>query len=133
MTSPLLATLGLSLMIPLSVFSDWLMGQGAVSLGFFAGTLAIFVGFLLENWAEGRETPALATGPVDGGTRRELGVRDSRDGVNASELQVLELGRSGSEASTPAPRSPAGSTGSGGEGPSPSTTEKKLFFFTGLL
>ena len=52
MTSPLVATLGLSLMIPLSVFADYVRGLANLSPQFFVGTLAVFVGFLLEIQAE---------------------------------------------------------------------------------
>jgi len=52
MTSPLLATLGLSLMIPLSVIADYARGLAHVSPGFYAGTLLVFVGFQLESFAE---------------------------------------------------------------------------------
>lgn len=58
MTSPLLATLGLSLMVPLSVLSDVLLGQAHVSPPFFLGTAAVFVGFQLEHYAEGRDATA---------------------------------------------------------------------------
>ena len=55
MTSPLLATLGLSMMIPLSVLSDCARGLANLTPGFFVGSSAVFVGFQLENWAESRE------------------------------------------------------------------------------
>lgn len=55
MTSPLVATLGLSLMIPFSVFADYVRGLANLSPQFFVGTFAIFVGFILEIMAE--ETP----------------------------------------------------------------------------
>mmetsp|Transcript_41170 Transcript_41170/g.90379 ORF Transcript_41170/g.90379 Transcript_41170/m.90379 type:complete len:361 (+) Transcript_41170:390-1472(+) len=54
MTSPLLATLGLSLMIPLSVIADYIQGLARVSPGFYAGTLAVFIGFQLESHAEAK-------------------------------------------------------------------------------
>lgn len=37
MTSPLLATLGLSMMIPFSIVADYVMGVGSLSVGFFVG------------------------------------------------------------------------------------------------
>ena len=53
MTSPLLATLGLSTMIPLSVLTDYARGLASdLSLGFYVGSLGVFIGFLLENYAE---------------------------------------------------------------------------------
>mmetsp|Transcript_65402 Transcript_65402/g.108698 ORF Transcript_65402/g.108698 Transcript_65402/m.108698 type:complete len:419 (+) Transcript_65402:49-1305(+) len=52
MTSPLLATLGLSLMIPLSVVADYIRGYTHLTPGFFAGATAVFIAFQLENWAE---------------------------------------------------------------------------------
>ena len=52
MTSPLLATLGLSTMIPLSVVADYARGLANLTPRFFVGTLCVFVGFQLENWAE---------------------------------------------------------------------------------
>ena len=52
MTSPLLATLGLSTMIPLSVVADYLRGLANLTPVFFMGTVMVFVGFQLENWAE---------------------------------------------------------------------------------
>ena len=52
MTSPLLATLGLSLMIPLSVLADYARGLANLTPQFFIGTVAVFVGFLLESWDE---------------------------------------------------------------------------------
>lgn len=53
MTSPLVATLGLSLMIPFSVFADYMRGLAHLSPQFFIGTFAVFVGFVLETMAEG--------------------------------------------------------------------------------
>ena len=52
MTSPLLATLGLSTMIPLSVVADYSRGLANLTPVFFMGTVMVFVGFQLENWAE---------------------------------------------------------------------------------
>ena len=53
MTSPLLATLGLSTMIPLSVLTDYARGLASdLSPGFYVGSLGVFIGFLLENYAE---------------------------------------------------------------------------------
>ena len=64
MTSPLVATLGLSLMIPLSVFADYARGLANLSLQFFIGTVFVFVGFVLEiKSEEGDEAPDAA---VDG-------------------------------------------------------------------
>ena len=52
MTSPLLATLGLSTMIPLSVLSDYTRGLANLTPLFMVGTACVFVSFQLENWAE---------------------------------------------------------------------------------
>lgn len=52
MTSPLLATLGLSTMIPLSVLSDYTRGLANLTPLFMVGTGCVFVSFQLENWAE---------------------------------------------------------------------------------
>jgi len=52
MTSPLLATLGLSTMIPLSVVADYSRGLANLTPMFFMGTVMVFVGFQLENWEE---------------------------------------------------------------------------------
>ena len=57
MTSPLLATLGLSLMIPLSVLADYARGLANLTPQFFVGTVAVFVGFLLESWDEQEHAP----------------------------------------------------------------------------
>ena len=58
MTSPLLATLGLSTMIPLSVVADFLRGLANLTPMFFMGTVMVFVGFQLENWAETADADA---------------------------------------------------------------------------
>jgi len=55
MTSPLVATLGLSLMIPISVFVDYVRGLARLSPQFFIGTFAVLVGFQLESMAEAPE------------------------------------------------------------------------------
>ena len=55
MTSPLVATLGLSLMIPFSVFADYMRGLANLSPQFFIGTFAVFVGFVLETMGEAEE------------------------------------------------------------------------------
>lgn len=55
MTSPLVATLGLSMMIPLSVFADYARGLAHLSPPFFIGTLCVFGSYLLESWAESPE------------------------------------------------------------------------------
>jgi len=52
MTSPLVATLGLSMMIPLSVFADYMRGLARLSPQLFVGSLCIFVSYLLELWEE---------------------------------------------------------------------------------
>ena len=58
LTSPLLATLGLSMMIPLSVVADYARGMANLTPKFFLGTVFVFVGFQLENWAEMRSEAA---------------------------------------------------------------------------
>ena len=62
MTSPLVATLGLSLMIPLSVFADYVRGLARLSPQFFVGTLCVFLSYFLEAYAETpkEEAPAEA-------------------------------------------------------------------------
>ena len=52
MTSPLVATLGLSLMIPFSVLTDYARGLVKLSVQFFVGTMCILVSYFLESWAE---------------------------------------------------------------------------------
>ena len=52
MTSPLVATLGLSMMIPLSVLADYVRQLANLTPQFFVGTLAVFIGFQLESWGE---------------------------------------------------------------------------------
>ena len=52
MTSPLIATLGLSLMIPLSVLTDVCRGVAHLTPGFIVGTVAVFVGFIMEVHAD---------------------------------------------------------------------------------
>lgn len=64
MTSPLVATLGLSLMIPMSVFADYVRGLANLSPQFFVGTLAVFVGFLLEIKAEEKADASSAGGEM---------------------------------------------------------------------
>ena len=66
MTSPLLATLGLSTMIPLSVVADYSRGLVNLTPKFFLGTVCVFVGFQLENWAE--YTDMLHTDAAKAGT-----------------------------------------------------------------
>ena len=60
MTSPLLATLGLSMMIPLSVLTDYSRGLANLTPRFFAGTVCVFLGFQLENLAEMKADAAKA-------------------------------------------------------------------------
>ena len=86
MTSPLVATLGLSLMIPLSVFADYVRGLANLTPQFFVGTLCVFVGFLLEIKAEekpgargldakeggeGEQEQILASSSADGGAEEQ--------------------------------------------------------------
>jgi len=52
MTSPLVATLGLSLMIPMSVLVDYVRGLAHLSPQFFLGSIAVFVGFQMEALAD---------------------------------------------------------------------------------
>mmetsp|Transcript_21764 Transcript_21764/g.49050 ORF Transcript_21764/g.49050 Transcript_21764/m.49050 type:complete len:87 (-) Transcript_21764:31-291(-) len=52
MTSPLIATLGLSLMIPLSVLVDYMRGLAHLSPQFFLGSIAVFIGFQMETLAD---------------------------------------------------------------------------------
>lgn len=90
MTSPLVATLGLSLMIPLSIFTDYVRGLAHLSPYFFLGTLCVFVSYILESWAEAspededgreglvdgydcREDDEAEAGPLHG-RRRDSGV-----------------------------------------------------------
>ena len=79
MTSPLVATLGLSLMIPFSVFADYMRGLARLSPQFFIGTFAVFVGFVLETMAE--------EDPNDGNAEEE--------GVTASTTDVEADGEGG--------------------------------------
>lgn len=82
MTSPLVATLGLSMMIPLSVFADYVRGLAHLSPQFFVGSLCIFVSYLLESWAEAPEEEEMD----DEGRRRsgdgaaEATATDNEDG-----------------------------------------------------
>jgi len=86
MTSPLVATLGLSMMIPLSVFTDYLRGVSRLSPQFFVGTFCIFVCYLLESWAEAPEEEEDDEDVTDGHGRRraasaaEGGGGDEMDG-----------------------------------------------------
>ena len=58
MTSPLVATLGLSTMIPLSVLADFVRGLAHLSPQFFVGTICVFISFLLEIKAEEKHPEA---------------------------------------------------------------------------
>eukprot|EP00966_Prymnesium_polylepis_P162594 3757878-Prymnesium_polylepis.1 len=58
MTSPLVATLGLSTMIPMSVTVDYLRGLAHLSPQFFLGTIAVFVGFQVRACARARRACA---------------------------------------------------------------------------
>lgn len=99
MTSPLVATLGLSLMIPLSVFADYVRGLANITPQFFIGTLAVFVGFILEIKAE--------IGP-DAAKEREQQQRLQRAAEEGDELSDAHLVLPASCEETPGPRPAAG-------------------------
>lgn len=65
MTSPLVATLGLSTMIPLSVMCDYVRGLAHLSPQFFLGTIAVFLGFQMEalsdHWESEKREPNEST------------------------------------------------------------------------
>ena len=82
MTSPLVATLGLSLMIPLSVFADYVRGLSHLSPQFFIGTACVFASYLLESWHEDKHDPAPA--PFDPSDA------DAEDGGASGELSADE-------------------------------------------
>ena len=75
MTSPLVATLGLSMMIPLSVFADYARGLARLSPQFFLGSGCIFVSYLLESWAEAPEEDAEADDDDEGGPSSSMSSR----------------------------------------------------------
>ncbi|RPA84332.1 hypothetical protein BJ508DRAFT_206294 [Ascobolus immersus RN42] len=57
LTSPVLATVGLGLTIPLAMLGDHLLGKGSPVGGWYwIGAAAVGVGFLLVNWEEGKES-----------------------------------------------------------------------------
>ena len=86
MTSPLVATLGLSLMIPLSVIADYVRGLARLSPQFFVGSIAVFVGFQLESWAELHESKsALAEAEQRRGERSSGGAEAEEEGLNVGE------------------------------------------------
>ena len=81
MTSPLVATLGLSLMIPLSVFADYVRGLARLSPQFFVGTACVFASYLLESWHEDQPPQATDFDPTEG---------EADDGAASGELSADE-------------------------------------------
>ena len=85
MTSPLLATLGLSLMIPLSILTDCTRGLARLSPGFFAGAFAVLVGFQLESWEESRHAQPIRSAEGTPSASPHLGPRT--DGTDKDPLE----------------------------------------------
>ena len=87
MTSPLVATLGLSMMIPLSAFADSMRGLARLSPQLFVGPLCIFVSYLLELW---EEEPSEAE---EGRSRRRAGSIIRRLPVHLRVVPPRAVGR----------------------------------------
>lgn len=92
MTSPLVATLGLSLMIPLSVFADYVRGLANLTPQFFIGTLCVFIGFLLEIKAEEKPQVGISDGEQSE-QEQILAAPESAEASGADE-RALEMQQS---------------------------------------
>lgn len=93
--APLVATLGLSMMIPLSVFADHIRGLAHLSPQFFVGTFLVFVSYLLESWAEApdseEEAEEEAREEEDEGRRRDsISIDAPMCGIMAADEAVDE-------------------------------------------
>jgi solute carrier family 35 protein F5 len=85
LTSPLIATIGLSLTIPLAVVADAILRSADFGWAYLLGSAAVLVGFVMVNW----EHKKTEHGAEAGGEERASEEDRSRSG-SASSVSIIE-------------------------------------------
>lgn len=88
MTSPLIATLGLTFTIPLAMISDIILHGRAFTWMYFLGSLLVFVGFLLVNWESSKDAQARqVAAPMEASDDDEDATDDARLPILAPDAE----------------------------------------------
>ncbi len=108
LTSPLIATIGLSLTIPLAMLADFILHNRSFTILYWMGSLLVLSGFVLVNWKFTTSiAPAAAaaaaggtTGTNDAAATGAAGATDSANTNSAASAPIAGATTSASAAAT---------------------------------